>query len=140
MNAERLVGLDAKLPAILSGQAKPSEVLETLGVAQLCYQKKLHGASARFWTEACFAQPKLAEDDKLLNRYNAACAAALAGSGQGKDDPPLDDVEKARWRKQAVDWLNTDLKAWSKILESDSPQAANCPPRRPFCTGKPTPT
>ena len=25
------------------------------------------------------------------NRYNAACAAALAGSGQGKDDPPLDE-------------------------------------------------
>jgi hypothetical protein len=57
------------------------------------------------------------------NRYNAACAAALAGSGQGKDDPPLDEAAKARWRKQAIDWLRADLAAWSKILASGPPQS-----------------
>ncbi len=120
---ERLVELDSKLPATLSGQAKPSDALETLGFAQLCYKKKLHGASARFWAEAFQAQPKLAEDMKVQNRYNAACAAALAGSGAGKDDPKLGDAAKARWRKQALDWLKADLAAWSKILESGPPQA-----------------
>ena len=122
-HTERLVALDTKLPAILNGRDKPSDALEWLGFAQLCYQKKLHGASSRFWTEAFQAQPNLADDMNVQNRYNAACAAALAGSGQGKDDPPLDEEKKARWRKQAVDWLKADLTAWSKILDGGSPQS-----------------
>jgi hypothetical protein len=60
---------------------------------------------------------------RAQNRYNAACAAALAGCGQGKDDPPLDEPTKARWRKQAIEWLKADLAAWSKVLESGPPQA-----------------
>ena len=118
-----MVELDRKLPAILAGKAKPSDAAETLGFAQLCYDKKLHGASARLWSEAFQAQPKLADDMQVQNRYNAACAAALAGCGQGKDDPPLDDAAKTRWRKQAMDWLTADLAAWSKMLDSGPPQA-----------------
>jgi len=57
------------------------------------------------------------------NRYNPACAAALAGSGQGKDDPPLDEPTKARWRRQAIGWLKADLAAWSKVLEKGPPAA-----------------
>ena len=120
---ERLVELDHKLPAIVSGKAKPSNAAEMLAFAQLCYKKKLHGASVRFWSEAFQSQPKLAEDMQVQNRYNAACAAAMAGCGQGKDDPPLDDTAKARWRKQAIDWLKADLAAWTKIVESGPPQA-----------------
>ncbi len=120
---EHLVELDHKLPAILTGKAKPSNAAETLGFAQLCYDKKLHGASARFWLEALQSQPKLADDMQVQHRYNAACAAALAGCGQGKDEPPLDDAAKSRWRKRAMDWLSADLAAWSKILESGPPQA-----------------
>ena len=120
---ERLVELDRKLPAILAGRAKPSDAAETLSLAGLCYNKKLHGTSARFWSEAFQAQPKLVEDMQVQNRYNAACAAALAGAGQGKDDPPLDESAKTRWRKQAMDWLSADLAAWSKILDTGPPQA-----------------
>ena len=122
-NAERLVELDRKLPAVVSGHNKPADAAESLAFAQMCYDKKLHGASARLWAEAFQAQPKLADDMKVQNRYNAACAAALAGSGQGKDDAPLDDATKARWRKQAADWLKADLAAWSKISEGDSAKA-----------------
>jgi serine/threonine-protein kinase len=116
--AERLVKLDGKLPAILSGKVKPADATEAVGFAQLCDGKKLHGASARFWSEAFQAQPRLAEDMRSQHRYNAACAAALAGSGKGEDDPPLDEATRACWRKQAIDWLEADLAAWSKILES----------------------
>ncbi len=121
--AERLVELDRKLPAILAGKARPLDAAETLAFAMLCYDKKLHGASARLWSESFQSQPKLAEDMQVQNRHNAACAAALAGCGQGKDDTPLDEAAKARWRKQAIDWLKADLAGWSKILESGSPQA-----------------
>jgi Tfp pilus assembly protein PilF len=119
---ERRVTLEGKLTAILSGAATPSDALERLGLAQLCYDKKLHGASARFWNDAFQAQPKLAEDVQVQNRYNAACAAALAGSGQGKDDPPLDEATKIRWRRQSIDWLKADLAAWAKILDTGPPQ------------------
>ena len=32
-------------------------------------------------------------------------------------------VSKARWRKQALDWLKADLAAWSKIIASGLPQS-----------------
>jgi tetratricopeptide (TPR) repeat protein len=121
--AERLVELDRKLPAILAGESKPSNNAESLEFAQLSHRKKLYVASARLWSEAFHAQPKVADDMQVQNRYNAACAAALAGCGQGTDDSPLDDTTKARWRKQAIDWLKADLAAWSKILVSGPPAA-----------------
>jgi Flp pilus assembly protein TadD len=120
---ERQASLAARLPAILRGTLKPSDAAEMVGFAELCYERKHHGASAGLWAEAFQAQPKLAEDMQTQHRYNAACAAALAGCGKGKDDPPLDEVAKSRWRKQAIDWLKGDLAAWSKILESGPPQA-----------------
>jgi eukaryotic-like serine/threonine-protein kinase len=122
-DTERLVQLERKLPAVASGQEKPADFTESLALAGMCYNKQLHGASARLWAEAFRAQPKLADDMNVQNRYKAGCAAALAGAGEGKDDPPLDDAGKVRWRKQATDWLKADLAAWSKISESGPPQA-----------------
>src|SRR5262249_13062402 len=52
-------------------------------------------------------------------RYNAACAAALAGCGQGNDAAKLDDKERSRLRKQALEWLRADLAAWGKLLEKE---------------------
>ena len=60
---------------------------------------------------------------QVQNRYNAACAAALAASGEGKDNPPVDDAAKTRWRKKAMDWLKADVAAWSKILDTGPLQA-----------------
>jgi len=120
---EREGSLAPRLPAVLAGKLKPGDGAESLGFAQLCHAKNLYGASARLWAEAFQAQPKLADDMQAQNRYNAACDAALAGSGQGMDDPPPDDAAKARWRKQAIDWLKADLAARSKLLDSGTSQA-----------------
>ncbi len=123
MNAtERLASLASRLPAVLGGKLKPVDASETLGFAEVCYRKKLHVAAARFWAAAFQSRPSLADDLQSRHRYSAACDAALAGCGQGKDDPPLDEKTKVRWRKQAIDWLKADLAAW-KILESGPPQA-----------------
>jgi eukaryotic-like serine/threonine-protein kinase len=121
--AERLASLAARLPDVRTGKTKPIDVDEILGFAQLCYEKKLHEASARFWADAFKTRPILADDMQAQHRYNAACAAALAGCGQGQDDPPLDAAAKARWRKQAIDWLKADLAAWTKILDGGPSQA-----------------
>ena len=79
--------------------------------------------AARFYAEAFAAKPKLADVLEVSNRYNAACAAALAGCGQGQDAAALDDAERARLRRQALDWLRADLAAWGQLLQKQPEQA-----------------
>jgi hypothetical protein len=64
----------------------------------------------------------LADDLRLQHRYNAACAAARASSGQGKDANKLDEKERARLRQQALDWLRADLTCWAKTLDEGNAQ------------------
>ena len=95
-NAERMAGLAIRLPALLKGDDRPKEIAERLALAQMCYDTKRYAAAARFWAEALDADPTLGDDRQAVHRYDAACAAALAAAGQGKDEPPPDDSAKAR--------------------------------------------
>jgi serine/threonine-protein kinase len=115
--SEHLVDLDEKLPGFLAGKTQPASPAERIELAQLCYYKRLNRASGRFYEEAFAAQPGLAEDPRDSRRYDAACAAALAGCRRGKDAADLDDAEHARWRRQALEWLRLDLAWWGKALE-----------------------
>ena len=45
-------------------------------------------------------------------------APLLAGSGQGKDDQPPDDVAKAQFRSRARTWLQAELAAWTEVLST----------------------
>ena len=121
--AERLAALAARLPALLKAEDRPKDVAERLAIAQMCYDTKRYAAAARFWAEALAADPKLGDDRQAGHRYNAACAAALAGAGQGTDDPKPDDAARARLRGQALDWLKAERAAWAKVLDSGDPQA-----------------
>jgi serine/threonine protein kinase/Flp pilus assembly protein TadD len=117
-DAERLANLGSRLPALLKGQEQPKDVGERLALAQLCQEhKKLFAAAARWYGEAFAVQSALADDLSTGNRYNAACAAALAGCCQGQDAKRLSDKEQAGLRKQARDWLRADLEAWRRQLE-----------------------
>src|SRR4029077_14799319 len=97
-SAESQAAIDARLPKILKGGDRPANAGERTAIGRLCQQpyKHLHAAAARFYAEAFAAEPKLTEDMGARQRYNAACAAALAGCGQGKDAGELDDKERAR--------------------------------------------
>jgi serine/threonine protein kinase/tetratricopeptide (TPR) repeat protein len=117
-NARRLVDLEAKLPALLKGEATPKDLAERLALADLCYQTGRYVTSARFWGEAFAETPALADDLSKGNRYNAACSASLAASGKGKDEPMPDDATKVKLRELALGWLRADLAAWGKILEA----------------------
>jgi serine/threonine protein kinase/Flp pilus assembly protein TadD len=123
-NCERLVELDGKLPAILKGQKEPTDSAECLALAQLCQMpcKQRYAAAVRFFREAFEKEPKLADDRDVQPRYHAACAAALAAAGQGKDAAHLDSKERGRLRWQARDWLRADLTQWIKHMENGSPQ------------------
>jgi len=98
----------------------PKTFAERMGFADLFYDRKQFAAAARIWAEALEADPKLAESRQLQYPYNAACNAALAGSGQGQDEPPPDDAERAKFRGQALRWLTAELAAWSRVLDAGS--------------------
>jgi tetratricopeptide (TPR) repeat protein len=117
--ARALVAVEGKLPALVRGEIQPADIAERLAAAEMCFVKGLHVASTRFYTEAFNRQPALAEGRDLEHRYCAACAAALAASGQGKDDPPPDDATKAKLRAQALAWLRAERAAWAKSLDTD---------------------
>jgi serine/threonine-protein kinase len=119
---QRYVILDARRPAILRGTEKPASAAEQLEFAELCRLKKLYAAAARFYGDAFTAEPKLAEAVPTGARYNAACAAARAGCGQGRDADTLDDKGRARWRRQAREWLRQDLTWWGKALDKGDAQ------------------
>jgi tetratricopeptide (TPR) repeat protein len=124
-DAEHLAGLGDRLPALLKGQEQPKGAGERLALAQLCQMhEKRYAAAARWYGEAFAAQPALAEKlGAAGSRYDAACAAALAGCGQGQDAGKLDDKERSRLRKQALDWLNADLRAWRGLLGKEPGKA-----------------
>jgi tetratricopeptide (TPR) repeat protein len=124
-NAERLADLDARLPALIMGKEQAKDTEERLVLARLCQEshKKLYAASTRWYGEAFAAQPALADNLASCNRYNAACAAALAGCGQGQDAADLDEDQRAGLRRQALDWLRADLEAWRQLLVKDADKA-----------------
>ena len=78
--------------------------------------------AALFYAEAFAEDPKLADDMQKLYRYNAACYAALAGCGKGKNDDQHDEADKAKQRGQALEWLRKDLAHWTKLAGSARPE------------------
>jgi tetratricopeptide (TPR) repeat protein len=119
---QRQADIEGQLPAILSGRQQPQSDAEGIEYARVCQAKQRYAAAARLYEQAFTADSKLAADLRTGQRYNAACAAAQAGCGRGKDMPRPDEKEQARWREQAVAWLGADLALWGKLLEQGTPQ------------------
>jgi tetratricopeptide (TPR) repeat protein len=121
-DAERLVWLEAKLPDVVAGKAAPADDRERLGLLDVCQRTRRYAAGAKVYVHAFSADPKLAQELRAGNRYDAACLAALAAAGKGTDAGTLDKPEQSRLRQQALTWLWADLKQWSKQLEDGKPE------------------
>jgi tetratricopeptide (TPR) repeat protein len=121
--AERLASLATRLPAVLAGEDKPADAAERLDFALMAYHSRRYATSARLFAEALEAAPTLADDLEAAHRYNAACAAALAGCGKGRDDPSPDDAGRTKLRGQALDWLRADLALRRRQLDTDAAAA-----------------
>ncbi len=115
---ERLIELDDKLPGFLDGTTKPAGADEWIEVAQVCALKGLYRDAVRFAEEAFTAKAKLL----ATHRYSAACYAVQAGCGLGKDKAPPDTRERARLRRQALDWLRADLGARAARVLKGTPK------------------
>lgn len=105
----RLIGREQALLDVLTGKAKPANVQERLEWATFAMQTRRHDAATRLYREAFAAEPKLAEDVRTGLRARAATAAILAGTGQDRTE--LSAAQKSALRRQALDWLKTDLAA-----------------------------
>jgi tetratricopeptide (TPR) repeat protein len=115
-HCQQLVTLEQKLPAVLKGD--PAEAGDLLALADLCQRyKNRYRDSAALFARAGF--PPLWVPWKKPNRYNAACAAALAAAGKGKDADKLDAKEKNSLRQEALQWLQADLAARARFLEKN---------------------
>jgi hypothetical protein len=112
------VAIDRVLSVVLRGAQEPGDNLERLRLARRAYEKLLHASVAKLWADAFAEDPRLSEDRQTQHLYNAACATALAACGRGKDNPAPDDSARAKLREQARGWLQAELAAWTKLLES----------------------
>ena len=90
---------------------------------KIAYDQKKFALATRLWAEALASDPELDEEPWTQPHYTAARAAAMAATGRGTDEPTLDDSAKAKLRRQALDWLNSQLRTWHKLLESSQPEA-----------------
>jgi tetratricopeptide (TPR) repeat protein len=115
--ATRLAALEAKLPAVLKGELQPKGMVR-LEFVTICRAKQFHYAAARLAADALAADPQLANDLQAGHRYNAACSAALAAAGQGKDPAKPDEKECKCLRQQTLTWLRADLAGHTKLWES----------------------
>ncbi|WP_422930044.1 protein kinase domain-containing protein [Singulisphaera sp. PoT] len=127
------------LAAFRLGDWQPRDNDERIALLGMCESEGLYASASRLWAAAFVADEHLAsaltirclglagqESDKsnrieILSsacRYRAACCAALAGCGIGKDSARLDAAEKARWRRKAIEWLRADMILLSETLES----------------------
>jgi Flp pilus assembly protein TadD len=114
--AVRMLDLSPRFAAILQGEDSPRDNAERRAVAEMCYATERYAAAARFWAAALEDEPRVAKIRPSESRYSAACAAALAGCGQGQDDPKPDEGARAKLRSQALGWLKTELTALGDSL------------------------
>jgi eukaryotic-like serine/threonine-protein kinase len=111
-----MVAVAPRFRAILRGEETPRDNAERRALAEMCYATERFATCVRFWAQAFEVEPKLAGTGQSDSRYNAACAAAQAGCGQGQDDPKPDEGARAKLRSQALGWLKAELKARDESL------------------------
>jgi tetratricopeptide (TPR) repeat protein len=117
---QRLQTLEQNLPAALEGPSGRWGPGERLEAAELCRQPRVrrYAAAARLYAAALAAEPPRPDGRRLPFRYEAACAAVLAGLGEGVDAANLDEKEKATLRDQGLQWLRTEITSLTGELRS----------------------
>jgi serine/threonine protein kinase/Flp pilus assembly protein TadD len=115
-HCESLVALESRLPLVFEDSASAT-ANELLQMASMCQQyQKRYATSVRLYRQAFEADPKLVRNFVQQHRYNAACAAALAGTGQdAKELTPKSD--RPALRGQAHDWLQADLNVCAQLVK-----------------------
>jgi len=110
----RQAALGDRLEGVLRGSDNPANAMEALDFAVLCrYQWRLADA-VRLYKKAFAIDPKCADDLKAGHRFSAACCAALAACGTGKESPGESDEERSVLHRRALNWLRADLSIYAR--------------------------
>ncbi|WP_159452299.1 serine/threonine-protein kinase [Singulisphaera sp. GP187] len=117
-SARDLMSLEGRLPAVLAGVELPSDAEEGVSFARIAFARHQTLGAARLWADSFASSPALADDLASANRFQAARAAALAASEPGSEESPSEPGSRARWVKQALDWLDADLRASEAVLRT----------------------
>ncbi len=120
--ARDLMALEGRLQAVVEGCELPADAEEGVSFARLAFARHQHVAAAQLWADSFASSPALADDPTTANRFQAARAAALAGTEGGRGESPPEAASRARWRKQALDWLGDDLIASAAVLRTGTYQ------------------
>jgi serine/threonine protein kinase/Tfp pilus assembly protein PilF len=120
-DCKRIIELEHKLPELVSGQLQPVDIEDRASFINACHFTKCFAASARLRAQVLADKSIPADKLPLFYRYNAACAAALAGCGLGVDCGQTTDEDRARLRRQALEWLRADLQDYAKLLDGQKP-------------------
>jgi eukaryotic-like serine/threonine-protein kinase len=114
--AER--SLMSRLSEVIKGKP-PAGTAESAALAQLASSRSLYASAARLWQLALAGARKPGDVLRGGLRYDAARAAALAASGQAKDDLPSDNAARATLRSHAIDWLKAEINSLSQALDKE---------------------
>jgi tetratricopeptide (TPR) repeat protein len=95
------------LEAILDGRRAAGSPEQALAAADVAYVRRHFELSVRTMARVFVEQPGSEAD----HRFEAACRAALCGTGRGEDAAALDPTEREAWRRQALAWLRAELDA-----------------------------
>jgi tetratricopeptide (TPR) repeat protein/tRNA A-37 threonylcarbamoyl transferase component Bud32 len=119
LRAEEFIALEPRLADVIEGRDSPVNAREAASFARLAFARNRPEEAARLWSQAFAASPDLAEDLVAMNRFQAARAAARAGTEEGVGRMSESEVEsRLKWRRRAIEWLHADLEASKAILDS----------------------
>lgn len=106
-HCKRLAEFDGRLGKLVAGEETPENTDDCLTAAELAAIREEHATAVRLYRAARGKQNSSSEDGRL---FSAACSAALAGGGEGRGTTKnLGEMERARLRGQAMDWLRAEL-------------------------------
>lgn len=110
--------LASRLQEVLRGAEKPKDSSDALELATVAKARGQFTAAAQLSADVLSAEPNRADNLKAGERYKAACLAALAGCGQGKDAPKPNSEARIQLRRQALAWLQADLGRNTSLVEA----------------------
>jgi WD40 repeat protein/tetratricopeptide (TPR) repeat protein len=112
----------------VAGKRKARDEYEKVVLCSLCAERDYPLAGAQVYkelfTEYAWYRGAggLSDHDPVPHRANAARAAALAGTGRGKDAVGLGEEQRKPWREQARKWLETELRLYTRLDGADVPR------------------
>jgi serine/threonine-protein kinase len=117
---EMMRRLASNIDAVLADPHTGASPLERAHLGSICRMNGRFADAVRFYTDAFAAAPSLTEDPSNGFRYQAACAAALAGRETGLTPEAGGASQRASYRQQARQWLSADVQLLRVQVERQS--------------------